>query len=633
MTPFDDQRTAVRETPVIYTPDGPVGSVPSPRPNPNRLSSRGRGAGEGRMATTVLRHLPLAVAVIDANIRVLYWNEQAARLFNIPPLMAAETPALAEVLSNVANLMPAQRNRIVAFATARTARADGVEPDSRLRLSMNRERRITIQVRAIGPARMDPARMDPARWMLIIEDGKLASSETPPPPQRTPGQADKAAPGAGDAWLDTLTGLSNRRHFNQVLQQTLDAATLDARHAILLIDLDRFSAINDSFGHPVGDALLGLVAQRLRRETRDEDLVVRLGGDEFAILIHDGTHADALAARIVDTLSRPFLAAGQIATTGASLGVVRFPEHGTTPDDLMRHAELALYEAKNTGRQTWREFAPAMAAQVRSRRTFETDLRRALALGEFSLAYQPQLNVRTQTLTGFEALLRWNHPTRGSLPPGVFIPVAEDIGCIAALGEWVLQAACKEASRWPARLSVAVNVSVRQFENSPRLFDAVRTALQTSGLAPERLELEITESVRLARDADVLETLNRLRASGVRIAMDNFGTGYSSLKQLLLFPFDKIKTDRTFIASPGIAGLGPDTGAAALIRAISALGSGPGMTTAVEGVSSAEQAALVTAIGCTDIQGYLIGQPIPPSAIDAVLRQYSPAMNKISVSV
>ena len=370
------------------------------------------------------------------------------------------------------------------------------------------------------------------------------------------------------------------------------------------------------------------MAQRLRQETRDHDLLARLGGDEFAILIHNGARADTLAARLADVLSRPFLVAGHIANIGASLGIVRFPVHGATPDDLMRHADLALYEAKSAGRRTWRVFEPAMAAQAKSRREFETDLRKALALGEFSLAYQAQLNIRAQTVTGFEALLRWNHPTRGSVSPVMFIPVAEDIGCIVELGEWVLNAACREASRWPAGLFVAVNVSPRQLEDSERLFNAVHMALQTSGLPPQRLELEITESSLLSREAPVLETLHRLRAGGIRIAMDDFGTGYSSLSQLLSFPFDKIKIDRSFIA-----GLEQDADSAVVVRAISALGSGLGMTTTAEGVETAEQAALVAADGCTDIQGYLIARPIPSSAIDLFLQQYSLSLNKVPVPI
>ena len=607
MTIFVEQVTALREPPAMQVPDRPARGVPHP-------NSRDPCLTRTRLATTVLRHLPLAVAVIDAGSHLLYWNEQAAGLFGIPPLKTADNQPLAAVLAGVANLTPAQRNRIVAFSAANTARGDRTTSDSRLRLSLGHARKIAIEVRGMGGG----------RWMLIIEEG------TPATRARAIGTAPQPAKSVapGDAWLDLLTGLGNRRHFNQKLQATLDAATADAQHAILLIDLDRFAAINDTLGHTVGDALLRLVAQRLRQETRDNDLLARLGGDEFVILIQNGPRSHTLAARLVEVLSRPFLVDGHIANIGASLGVVQFPDHGASPDDLMRHADLALYDAKSAGRRTWRVFKPAMAAQAKSRRAFETDLRKALALSEFSLAYQAQFNIRTQTVTGFEALLRWNHPTRGSVSPVAFIPVAEDIGCIVELGEWVLKAACEEASRWPDALFVAVNVSPRQLEDSARLFNAVQAALQASGLAPERLELEITESSLLSREAHVLETLHRLRATGIRIAMDDFGTGYSSLSQLLSFPFDKIKIDRSFIA-----GLDLDSGTAVVVRAISALGSGLGMTTTAEGVETAAQAALVAADGCTDIQGYLIARPIPSSGIESVLLQYCPVQNQEPVPV
>jgi len=600
----------VHETQAMETSNGLRGGMTPPLIAPYRRTAPKRRPTQGRLEATVLGHLPLAVAVIDADIQLLYWNEQAAALFGKPPLIAAANPPLFDVLSDVANITLLQKNRIVAFAASHIAKGDRTEPESRLRLSLTRERKITVQVHGLGMG----------RWMLVIDEGKLGT------PNLAIGSG-RAAMGAGDAWLDALTGLGNRRQFNQVLRDMLETATSEDRHAILLIDLDGFAPVNDTLGHPVGDALLCLVAQRLRRETRDDDLLMRLGGDEFVVVIQNGAKAEALAGRIANILSRPFLVEGHIANIGASIGVVRFPDQGATADDLIRHAELALYDAKSAGRQTWRVYGSAMAAAANSRRSFETDLRKALTLGEFSLAYQAQLNVRTQTVTGFEALLRWNHPTRGNVEPGVFIPVAEDIGCIVALGEWVLKAACNEAIRWPAGLCVAVNVSPRQFEDSERLYQAVQSALQTSGLAAARLELEITETALLSREPHVLAVLHRLRALGIRIAMDDFGTGYASVSQLLSFPFDKIKIDRTFIA-----GLGQAPDAAAVIQAISALGSGLGMTTTAEGVETAEQAARVAANGCADIQGFLVGRPIPSTDIDAALIRYIPVLQKVSVS-
>jgi diguanylate cyclase (GGDEF)-like protein len=581
-------------------------------PKSNRAVSAGRGMAGGRLASTVLAALPLGVAVIDADARLSFWNEQAAMLFGVPPLMAAETPLLSEILTSVASLTPRQCDEIIEFAATHITAGDRTEPESCLRISLGRDHRIAIQVCGIGSG----------QWMLVIDDGKLAEAAGPTgPPQGTV------------AWLDPLTGLHNRRHFNRVLRDLVDNAVSTPGDVVLpgstvlMIDLDRFKAINDTLGYPIGDALLCLVARRLRREAREEDLLVRLGGDEFVILIANGERAEPLATRVVEVLSRPFLVEGHIANIGASVGIARVREHGTSADDLMRYAELALYDAKSAGGGAWRVFDPTMAAQAQVRRDLETGLRTALTMGELSLVYQPQLNVHTQRLTGFEALLRWNHPTLGQISPAVFIPVAEEIGCIGAMGEWVLRTACQEATRWPAPLSVAVNVSPRQLEDSERLANTVLAALEASGLAPERLEIEITESALLSTDPHVLKTLHRLRASGIHIAMDDFGTGYSSLSQLRSFPFDKIKIDRSFVAD-----LGVDAEAAAVIRAIAALGAGLGMTTIAEGVETADQAALVGAHGCTDIPGYLISRPIQAPEIDAFLSRYALASDNFSTA-
>jgi diguanylate cyclase (GGDEF)-like protein len=570
---------------------------------PNRREAAGRDRTGARLASTVLAYLPLGVAVIDADQRLLFWNEQGAALFGVPPLMAGARPRLAEILAGVSSLTPRQRDAIVAFAEAHVAAGDRAEPGDCLRISLGRDRRIAIQMRGIGSD----------RWLLAINDGTLPIAT--------------ARPGAvedGVVWLDALTGLSNRRHFIQVLRDLLANASSESNHTVVMIDLDRFQPINDTLGHSIGDALLCLVAQRLRRETRDDDLLIRLGGDEFVILITSTARAEPLARRVVDVLSRPFLVEGHIVTIGASIGIACFPAHGASVDDLMRHAELALYDAKSAGRHTWRMFDPVMAVHAHTRRDLEAGLRNALAIGELSLVYQPQMDVRTQALVGFEALLRWNHPVFGEVSPAIFIPVAEEIGCIVAFGEWVLRTACKQAVGWPATLSVAVNVSPFQLQESDRLFDAVEAALQVSGLPAERLELEITESALIVAETRVLATLHRLRDRGIRIAMDDFGTGHSSLSRLRLFPFSKIKIDQRFVAR-----LGVDDEAAAVIRAIVTLGQGLGMATIAEGVETADQAARVEAGGCTQIQGYLLSQPIRATQVDVFLRQYDRASDRI----
>lgn len=576
---------------VTCAPDGLSGGVPTvARRRAPDSASRRRKAG---LTSLVLDQIPLAIAVLDDQARMHYWNMRAAGLLGAPALVASDRPALCDMLANADGLSPRQREQIVEFCGQQIASGFEADPDTLLRISLGRGHSLLIQVRGLGDG----------QWMLVMDDRRSARFKQ----------------GSSDAWLDALTGLSNRRHFNHALEDAVGLAGPGNRLALVMIDLDRFKAVNDTLGHPVGDALLCLVAQRLRREVRDDDILARLGGDEFIVLARHNNNAEALATRVVDNLSRPFLVEGSIVNIGASIGIAYNTVDGTTADDLMRHADLALYEAKASGRGTWRVFQPTMAAEAQARRGLETDLRSALALGELSLAYQPQMNVLAGTLTGFEALLRWDHPVRGRIPPGVFIPIAEDIGCIIALGEWVLRTACLEAARWPGSMSVAVNVSPRQFEDSDRFLNAVDTALAASGLPAERLELEITESSVLIGEARLLDILHRLRAMGIRIAMDDFGTGYSSLSQLRTFPFTKIKIDRAFIAT-----LGHDADSNAVIRAITMLGAGLGMTTIAEGVETMEQAAMVEADGCTDIQGNLLSHPIPASGIDALLARHGP---------
>ena len=593
MKVHDERDTAVPEPQAMHPSPSRIGrSIKTWPPAASRSAARRRDRQEARLSSIVLDQLPLAVAVFDIALRLHYWNLRAATLLGVPPMLAHETPPLAEVLAGALSLTPPQRNRLTTFCEAQVSAGVQADPDTVLRLSLSRSKRFLVQARGLGAD----------QWMLVIDDRKAASIN---------------ANDVTDAWLDALTGLSNRRHFNIALKDAIAEADSAAPHALLMVDLDRFKAVNDTLGHPIGDALLCLVAQRLRREVREADLLARFGADEFVILAR-GDSANLLAARIVDILCRPFLVEGNIVNIGVSVGVARFTGHDVSADDLMQHADLALHDAKNAGGRTWREFQPLMAAKAKERRILETDLRKALALGELSLAYQPQLDSRTGTITGFEALVRWKHPTRGMVPPAEFIPVAEEIGCIVGLGEWVMKTACLEAARWPAPLTVAVNVSPKQLDGGDRLFDMVMAALQASGLEPGRLEIEITESALLTHEGNVLKTLRRFREAGIGIAMDDFGTGYSSLSQLQKFPFSKIKIDRAFVA-----GLGTNPESATMVKAIVAMGSGLGMTTIAEGVETAEQAALAQADGCTNIQGYLISRPIAPSDIDGLLKQYA----------
>ena len=419
------------------------------------------------------------------------------------------------------------------------------------------------------------------------------------------------------ARLDPLTGLANRLLLRERLGAAMERLTLTGEPcAILLIDLDRFKPVNDTLGHPVGDALLQKVADRLRSAVRPSDTVARIGGDEFIVLqaaTASPEQVAALARRLVDLLGRTYIIDGQLLTIGASVGAALAPRDGRDPDQLLKHADLALYRAKLDGRGTFRFFEPEMDARMQARRRLELDMRQALARREFVLHYQPQLNLMNQRLTGCEALLRWRHPEQGMVSPADFIPLAEEIGLIVPIGEWVIRQACRDAAAWPGSASVAVNVSPAQFK-SERLVETIMSALASSGLPPGRLEIEITEGVLLQESERTLRTLHRLRALGLRVSMDDFGTGYSSLSYLRSFPFDKIKIDRSFVKDLSVK---PDGDA--IIRAIAGLGKSLGMTTVAEGVETEDQMSRIRAEGCTDVQGYLVSRPVPVEEIHALL--------------
>ncbi|MDO9712202.1 EAL domain-containing protein [Paracraurococcus lichenis] len=421
---------------------------------------------------------------------------------------------------------------------------------------------------------------------------------------------------------DALTGLPNRILFRERLEEALARARRSGSFAVLCLDLDRFKEVNDTLGHPIGDALLCAVAARLRSELRDTDILARLGGDEFAIVqssVNQPHDATALARRLVEVVGAPFEVEGHQISVGASVGVAVAPGDGMDPDALLKAADMALYRAKADGRGTWRFFEPEMDARMQMRRALELDLRRALAAGEFEVHYQPIVGVADRRAQGLEALVRWRHPERGLVPPDRFIPLCEEIGLIVPLGEWVLERACAEAVAWPGIPKVAVNLSPAQFA-SPGLVDAVAAALAASGLAPARLELEITETVMLRETEATLAILHRLKALGVRIAMDDFGTGYSSLSYLQRFPFDKVKIDRSFIR-----GLDESRQSNAIVRAVADLCGGLDMTTTAEGVETEEQFVALRRKGCGEAQGYLFSRPLPAAEVPAMLGKLAAA--------
>jgi diguanylate cyclase (GGDEF)-like protein/PAS domain S-box-containing protein len=416
---------------------------------------------------------------------------------------------------------------------------------------------------------------------------------------------------------DALTNLPNRVLFQDKMREALARGN---ELAVMFLDLDRFKSVNDSLGHPIGDALLCAVTERLQRAVPAADTVARLGGDEFAIVQSNVSPTDAseLAARIIDALVAPFDLHGNQVVIGTSIGIAMAPADGNEPDQLLRNADMALYRAKADGRGTYHFFQSEMDAQMQERRKLELDLRKALLAEQFELYYQPLVDVGSGEVSGFEALLRWNHPERGLVPPDEFIPVAEEIGLIVPLGDWVLKEACREAATWPGKLSIAVNLSAVQFRNSTLALSVV-SALGQSGLAASRLELEITETALLQDDRAVLDALHQFRDLGVRICMDDFGTGYSSLSYLRSFPFDKIKIDRSFICE-----LGNANDAVAIVRAVLRLGSSLGMITTAEGVETKEQLDILKAEGCMQVQGYLFSRPKPAVEIPALLRQLEP---------
>jgi diguanylate cyclase (GGDEF)-like protein/PAS domain S-box-containing protein len=419
---------------------------------------------------------------------------------------------------------------------------------------------------------------------------------------------------------DGLTNLPNRELYQDRLKQALEQSEPGNTHvAVLCVDLDLFKNVNDSFGHPMGDRLLKLVADRLRSQVRGNNLVARLGGDEFAvILVADVSPNDAsdFATRLIQVLSDSYDIDGVEVVIGASIGIALSPGDGDTSEELMRNADMALYRAKSDGGGVHRFFEREMDRQAQKRRDMELDLRRAFANGEFELHYQPLVDIAADRISGFESLLRWRHPEKGMISPADFIPVAEDIGLIVALGEWVLREACAEAVKWPADIKVAVNLSPVQFR-SRSLVQVVISALAQSGLSPRRLELEITESLFLAETETNLAILHQLRELGVSISMDDFGTGYSSLSYLRSFPFDKIKIDRSFVKD-----LAQRSDCVAIVRAISGLGRSLNITTTAEGVETIDQLDWLRAEGCNEVQGFLFSAARPAAEVAALLSKF-----------
>lgn len=425
---------------------------------------------------------------------------------------------------------------------------------------------------------------------------------------------------------DALTGLPNRKLFREQLDFALARLHKDERLVVAYVDLDNFKLVNDTLGHPAGDSLLRDVSLRLTNAF-EEATVARLGGDEFALMfprVASDVDVGGIAERVAAAFTGETRIEGQTFATGASIGLAVAPADGLDGEQIIKNADLALYRAKQEGRGCYQFFEAGMDEQARQRRQLEMDMRQALATGQFQLHFQPLYNIAEQRLLGFEALIRWEHPTRGMVPPIKFIPLAEETGLIIPIGEWVVREACRQAATWPEPLRVAVNISPLQFRSS-NLTTAIFQALAQSRLEPSRLELEITESIFIDNVEATLSALHGLRNLGVRIALDDFGTGYSSLSYLRSFPFDKVKIDQSFVHD-----LGSGAGAKAIIRAITTLAAALGMETLAEGVEDADQVEMLRIEGCEQIQGYWLSRPIPAIDVQAMIVRLETTARKVA---
>jgi diguanylate cyclase (GGDEF)-like protein len=555
---------------------------------------------EAELTSAALENMIHGLSVFDGERRLVTFNRQYAELYGVPAHLLVAGTFYSEI-----------RDALIAAGTLR----DTPEEYDRI-LEAAREAGGQVEVELLD------GRIIEVRLRPMPSGGWLGTHEDVTEARRSVGRI------AYLATHDTLTGLPNRVTFADRLGEALGGAR-DHGLAVLTIDLDRFKEVNDTLGHPCGDRILKDAAERLRQLAAEGDVVTRLGGDEFAMIHLGVTDPDAvgeLAGRIIDALDRPFEFDGHTVVIGASVGISVAPRDSANGEDLLKMSDLALYRAKNESRGTFRFFEPGMDARLRERRELEADLRVAIREGQFEVYYQPLLDLASETIRGFEALVRWNHPVRGQIAPLDFIPIAEDTNLIIPIGEWVLRQACRDAAQWPDDIRVAVNLSPAQFKRGD-LVAVTMSALTAADLAPDRLELEITESVLLHDEAWVRSLLERLKALGVRIALDDFGTGYSSLSYLRSFPFTKIKIDRSFVAD--MAGT---TDALAIVQATIQLSERLGLETTAEGVETLEQLDMLVSEGCTQAQGYHISRPVPAARVQALLDAYAPATGRVATS-
>ena len=554
---------------------------------------------------SALANLSQGLCLFDSGYRLRVFNAQFRDLFGLREGDISHGMSL-ETLVTRSFAASKSRRSVRAFLDKVMARIEGRQPVTKL-LRMDDGRLVVMSHRPL----------EDGSWLATYEDVT----------ERMQAQEKIAFMARHDA----LTGLPNRALFAERVDSALIAAKGGQPFALLCLDLDHFKQVNDTLGHPFGDELLRAVATCLKGCLQDSDMVARLGGDEFAIVqpIFGGVEeASILARRISKALAAPFEIEGHRISVGVSIGISLAPADGTSYGKLLKNADVALYKAKADGRNTWRYFESEMDEQLQARRLLELDLREAIEKDQLELHYQPIFDVVEHRVSGVEALVRWRHPGRGLVPPSAFIPLAEEIGFITHIGDWVLKRACRDAASWAWPITVAVNVSAAQFREGRLVAKVIETLFDT-GLPASRLDLEITESVLLTNNAPTLVALNQLRELGIKISMDDFGTGYSSLSYLRSFPFDKVKIDRSFTCD-----VCTNAEASAIARTIIALCRSLGMRTIAEGVENEEQLAFLRAEQCHEAQGFLFSHPVPAARLPGYLeslREGEPAARPLAV--
>ncbi len=560
--------------------------VPVPRAQPHARAKPPAVRDQQMLLDTVLNNMSQGVLMFDSDTRLVFCNHRYIEMYGISPKAAKPGCTLQNLLKarRVAGTFSGKPEEYIGELLDGIAEGD-----------------TTVNMVKLGDGRVISIVNKP-----MTGGGWLATHEDITVRQRAEERI------AHMARHDALTDLPNRMLLRDRLEHELKRVKRGECLAVLCLDLDHFKSVNDTLGHPIGDELLKVVADRLRRCTREPDTIARLGGDEFAIIMTSMTQpadAAALSRRVREAITKPYDLNGHQIVADISIGISVSPIDATEADQLLKNADMALYGAKADGRGTYRFFEPEMDARMRQRRELETDLRKALVNGEFELHYQPLVDLKDNDITGFEALLRWHHPVRGLISPAEFIPIAEETGLIVPLGEWVLRQACKETASWPGDIKIAVNLSPAQLK-SRELVQVVISALAAAGMAATRLQLEITESVLMQNTFATLGKLHQLRKLGVQIAMDDFGTGYSSLSYLRSFPFDKIKIDRSFIndLSNGAEPL-------AIVRAVASLAKSLSMVSTAEGVETQQQLEKLQSVGCNEMQGHFFSRARPAEEI------------------